>query len=150
MSTKRSLTILFCLLIFGCSNGPTEPSEPQATLATPFGTVTVLSKGNAFDADRAVQAIEAGYSKARAQVGNSIDAVRLDGLTIQVEPGVFGAGAVGRYYPESDMVQIAQGVENVLTHELQHRFCRNLGNSGDCCTFQDHHPGYNLSCQPIQ
>jgi hypothetical protein len=43
---------------------------------------------------------------------------------------------------------MAQGIENVLDHELQHRFCHQLGHSGSCCTLQDHPGGFDLSCQP--
>jgi hypothetical protein len=135
-----------------CSSGggggasPTAAEGPQATLATAYGTVTVLTNGNPFDAGRALQAIDAGYAKARTQVGSRIDSVRLDGMAISVKPGVFN-GAVGQYHPNSDLVDVAQGVENVITHELQHRFCHRLGNSGSCCTLQDHSGGFNLACE---
>ena len=134
-----------------CSGGggpsPTEPTGSQtAAFATKHGTLTLLTNGNAFDAGRAEAAIEAGYDKARAQIGGAVDGIRLDGMVLSVEPGVFD-GAVGQYHPNSDTVRMAQGVENVITHELQHRFCHNLGNSGDCCTYQDHSNGYDLQCR---
>jgi hypothetical protein len=129
----------------GGPSSPMEPKGPQAGLATKRGTIRVVTNGNAFDADRAIAAIEAGYDRARTQVGDRVDNIRLDGMVLEVQPGVFN-GAVGQYHASNDTVDIAQGVENVLTHELQHRFCHNLGNAGDCCTFQDHSNGYDLEC----
>src|SRR5437764_1699061 len=133
------------LPLAACSGGggaksPTAPAGPQATLATAYGTVTVFTQGNDFDPNRATAAIEAGYARARAQVGSRIDSVSLDGMSVQVAPGTFGGeyNAVGQYFTDSDTVEMAKGVENVLTHELQHRFCHKLGYSGDCCTYQDH------------
>jgi hypothetical protein len=130
----------------GGGNGPTAPAGPQATLATPYGTVTVFTNGNAFDPNKALAAIENGYAKARNQVGGSIDRVSLDGMAISMKPGTFN-GAVGQYHAQSDLIEVALGVENVITHELQHRFCHRLGHSGDCCTYQDHSGGYDLSCK---
>lgn len=148
---RQQIAALVAAVALGaCAGGggpgsPTEPKGPSASLATKHGAITVLTNGNAFDADRAITAIEAGYDKARAQVGDNVDRIRLDGLVVSVQPGVFN-GAVGQYHSGSDTVDVAQGVENVLTHELQHRFCHNLGNSGDCCTYQDHANGYDLQC----
>ena len=155
MSTPRrfptlALTVAAGLLISACSGsssgGPATPDGPQATLETSYGTITVYTNGNGFDAGRAVAAIEAGYAKARSQVGSRADAVRLDGMAVAVQPGVF-RGAVGQYHPNTDLVDVAQGVENVLTHELQHRFCHKLGRSGECCTLQDHAAGFDLQCR---
>ena len=44
---------------------------------------------------------------------------------------------------------MAQSYESVLNHELQHRFCHALGHSGDCCTYQDHPNGYDLTCHKL-
>jgi hypothetical protein len=144
-----ALAAAFALSACGGSGGgpssPTETNGPQATLATKRGTVMVLTNGNSFDPDRAVAAIEAGYAKARTQIGDRVDNIRLDGMVLEVQPGTFN-GAVGQYHSNSDRVEIAQGVENVLAHELQHRFCHNLGNAGECCTYQDHSNGYDLQC----
>lgn len=155
MSLDRRLqlaaAVLAAVSFAACSGGggassPTEPTgSSMAALATKHGTLTVLTNGNSFDAGRAEAAIEAGYDKARAQIGGVIDGITLDGLVLAVEPGVFN-GAVGQYHPSSDTLRMAQGVENVITHELQHRFCHNLGNSGDCCTYQDHASGFDLQC----
>jgi len=133
----------------GGAKGPTEASGPAATLATSHGTITIYTNGNSFDANRAAAAIEAGYDKARAEVGPRIDGIRLDGMTVSVQKTVYDGAAVGQYLPQSDTVESAVGVENVLTHELQHRFCHNLGNSGDCCTYQDHANGYDLQCHHV-
>ena len=158
--TSRSLQIAAALVATlaltacGGSGGaaPSSPTETKAsslsTLATSRGTITVITHGNPFDADRAVAAIEAGYDMARSEVGSSIDGVRLDGMVVEVQPGTFN-GAVGQYFPNSDTVDMAQGVENVLTHELQHRFCHNLGHTGDCCTYQQHANGYDLQCRKL-
>jgi hypothetical protein len=149
-----ALAASFALVACGGSggSGPSSPTEPKggqtATLATKHGTVTVITNGNPFDADRAVAAIDAGYDMARSEVGSGIDSVRIDGMLVDVQPGVFN-GAVGQYLPNSDTVDMAQGVENVLTHELQHRFCHNLGHSGDCCTYQQHSNGYDLQCKKL-
>jgi hypothetical protein len=154
-TTRRSLfalTLATTLSLAACSSGggggtgPTAPVGPQAALSTPYGTVTVFTNGNEFDPNRALAAIEAGYAKARTQVGNRIDPVRLDGMAISVKPGTFN-GAVGQYHPNQDVVDVAQGIENVITHELQHRFCHRLGNSGECCTYQDHSGGFDLACR---
>jgi hypothetical protein len=131
----------------GGGKSPSAASGPQATIATAYGTVTIYTNGHAFDPTRAVAAIEAGYDRARQQVGSRVDNVRVDGMGISVQPGVF-RGAVGQYHTDRDLVEVAQGVENVLTHELQHRFCHKLGRSGDCCTYQDHSGGFDLQCQP--
>ena len=151
LRTSRLAAIaLTTLAVAGCSGSsgraPTAAGGPEATIATAYGTITVYTNGHAFDPDRAVAAIEAGYAKARTQIGSRADGVRLDGLGISVQPGVF-RGAVGQYHPERDLVDMAQGVENVITHELQHRFCHKLGRSGDCCTYQDHSGGFDLQCQ---
>lgn len=140
------------LALAACSGGggggksPTAPEGPQAALATSHGTVTVFTNGVPFDPSKALAAIDAGYAKARTQVGSRADDIRLDGMAISMKPGTFN-GAVGQYHPNSDLVDVAKGVENVLTHELQHRFCHRLGNSGDCCTYQDHSGGYDLTCK---
>jgi hypothetical protein len=160
MSHARRLAFAACLATSfslvacgGGGGGPHSPTEPAATssavLPTKFGNINVYTNGNSFDADRAVSAIEAGYQKARQQVGPAVDGIRLDGLSVNVETSVYGGAAVGQYLPGSDTVEVKVGVENVLTHELQHRFCRNLGHSGDCCTYQDHAHGYDLQCRPI-
>jgi hypothetical protein len=148
---QLAVAVAAAFALTACSGGggpssPTEPKGPQAALATQYGTVTVLTNGNTFDAGRAEAAIQAGYDKARAQIGGAVDGIRLDGMVLAVEPGVFN-GAVGQYHPNSDTVRLAQGVENVITHELQHRFCHNLGHSGACCTYQDHSGGYDLQCR---
>jgi hypothetical protein len=147
---QQIVAVVAALALGACAGGggpssPTEPKGPSASLSTKYGNITVLTNGNAFDADRAVAAINAGYDKARAQVGGNVDRISLSGLVVSVQPGTFN-GAVGQYHSGNDTVDIAQGVENVLTHELQHRFCHNLGNSGDCCTYQDHSNGYDLQC----
>jgi hypothetical protein len=147
-AAATALTLTACGGGGGGPSSPTESKGPQAALATSRGTITVITNGNAFDPNRAVAAIEAGYDKARAQIGSDVDRIRLDGMVVEVQPGVFN-GAVGQYLPSSDTVDVAQGVENVLTHELQHRFCHNLGNSGDCCTLQDHANGYDLQCRRL-
>lgn len=156
MSRNRSLRVATALAatvaLAACSGsgrsaGPTATSGPQATLSTAYGTVTVYTNGNPFDAGRAAEAIEAGYARARAQVGSRVDTIRLDGMAVSVQPGVF-SGAVGEYHSSRDLIEMAQGVENVLNHELQHRFCHKLGLSGACCTYQDHAGGYDLQCKP--
>jgi hypothetical protein len=145
-ATVLATTLVACGGSGGGASSPTAPAGPQATLGTPYGTVTIFTNGQPFDTTKALAAIEAGYSKARGQVGGSIDRVSLDGMAISMKPGTFN-GAVGQYHPQSDMVEVALGVENVLSHELQHRFCHRLGHSGDCCTYQDHSGGYDLSCK---
>ena len=147
-----SLTLAATLVFGACSGGgrsagPTASAGPQATFSTAYGTVTVYTNGHPFDAGRAAEAIEAGYARARAQVGSRVDSIRLDGMAVSVQPGAF-SGAVGEYHANRDLVDIAQGVENVLNHELQHRFCHKLGLSGSCCTYQDHAGGYDLQCKP--
>ncbi len=152
LQIAAALTATLALVACGGSGGPSSPTEPKgpaATMVTTHGTITVITNGNPFDADRAVASIEAGYDKARAQVGSKVDGIRLDGMVISVETSVYDGAAVGQYMPGSDTVETAVGVENVLTHELQHRFCHNLGHSGDCCTYQDHAQGYNLQCQRL-
>ena len=153
LATAFAIPVVLVLTACGGGGGgakaPTEASGPVATLATSHGAITVYTNGNSFDAGRASAAIDAGYDKARAQIGARIDNVRLDGMTISVEKSVYDGAAVGQYLPESDTVEAAVGVENVLTHELQHRFCHNLGHSGDCCTYQDHAHGYDLQCRPL-
>ena len=150
-ATRLVALTLAATLYAGCSGssggGPTAAKGPEATLATSYGTITVYTNGYAFDADRAVAAIEEGYARARQQVGSRADGVRLDGMGVSVQPGVF-RGAVGQYHAASDLVDVAQGVENVLAHELQHRFCHKLGRAGDCCTYQDHSGGFDLQCRP--
>ncbi|HEV8628753.1 MAG TPA: hypothetical protein VGV61_00450 [Thermoanaerobaculia bacterium] len=149
-SLAASFTVVAC---GGGGGGPSSPTEPGATsagvLATKRGNVTVFTNGNAFDSGKAVAAIESGYDKARQQIGPAVDNIRLDGMSVTIETSVYGGGAVGQYLPASDTVEVAVGVENVIAHELQHRFCRNLGHSGDCCTYQDHNHGFDLQCRPL-
>lgn len=150
----HAATVIATLTLAACSGGggraagPTAPTGPQATLATSYGTVTIFTNGHPFDANRALAAIDAGYARARTQVGGKADQVSLDGMAISMQPGTFN-GAVGQYHPDSDLVEVALGVENVINHELQHRFCHRLGHSGDCCTYQDHSGGYDLSCKAV-
>ena len=141
------------LLATGCSGGgggsnPVAPAGPTAALQTSWGSVTVSTNGNPFNFDKADASVQRGYDKARSQIGAQADSLRLDGLQISVQDGTFD-GAVGEYHPNHDVIEMAAGVENVIAHELQHRFCHQLGNSGPCCTYQDHPGGYDLSCNPI-
>lgn len=142
------MTALFSAACSGSDKSPTASSSPKLTLHTQWGDATVLTNGHAFDPDRALAAIERGYDRARVQIGDTADAVSISGLGIVVKPGPF-AGAIGEYHSRSDLIEIAQGIENVLAHELQHRFCHQLGNGGSCCSYQDHPGGFDLRCQPI-
>ena len=148
---SRSALVLLApalVLLAACSSGgsgPTAPSGPQASLATSWGPVTVFTNGHAFDADRALASIENGYSRARAQVGSGADSISLAGLAISVTTQE-ALGAYGEYHADRDVIDMAQGIENVLSHELQHRFCHELGRSGSCCTLQDHPNGFDLNC----
>jgi hypothetical protein len=138
------------LAVVACSgaSSPTEPANFDTVLSTPYGSARVVANGCAFDLAAARDAVEAGYAQARSQIGREADLMSFDGVVIIMHPGPFD-GAVGRYSPKHDHIEVAEGVERVLRHELQHRFCYMRGESRDCCFYQDHPNGYDLHCNRI-
>jgi len=144
-----SMILLAAVACSGSSSSPTEPTSGESVLSTPHGAARVVTNGCAFDPAAAVDAVEAGYAQARAQIGNEADLMSFDGVVVLLHPGPFD-GAVGRYSPREDEIEVAQGVERVLRHELQHRFCYHLGLPRDCCFYQDHPGGYDLHCNRLQ
>lgn len=148
------LTLLATLLLVGsaCSETASSPTEPTglsaSAIMTAYGTVRLDTGGCDFDPAEARAAIDRGYDQARSQIGAHADSISLDGLLVVVHPGPFD-GAVGRYSPADDVVEMAEGVERVLRHELQHRFCYELNRSQECCLLQDHPGGYDLFCDPL-
>ena len=148
--------LLVLSLLGACSGSDSSPTAPETpaparTLPTRWGTVGV-STGDcgAVDFDLLADSLERGYERARAQVGSVVDTIRLDGLTLSghrnLECG--GTAAYGCYYFHQDLVRFRCGSENVMNHELQHRFCDRLKNPCDC-TMTDHAGGFDLSCQPV-
>ena len=150
-----ALALFFLLAGAACSGGSSSPTEPNGVSApisasaimTAHGMVRVETNGHLFDPAAAEAAIERGYDKARAQIGSYADNFSVDGLLLIVHAGPFD-GAVGRYRSSDDVIEMAEGVENVLSHELQHRFCHQLGRDSECCRLQDHPGGYDLLCDP--
>lgn len=146
--TLLSFILLAAVACSGSSSSPTEPMSGESVLSTPYGTARVITNGCPFDPAAAVEAVEAGYAQARAQIGNEADLIGFDGAVVLLHPGTFD-GAVGRYSPRQDEIEVAQGIERVLRHELQHRFCYRLGLPRDCCFYQDHPGGYDLHCNRL-
>ena len=137
-------------ILTGCSegSGPTAPGAPSAALSTPYGVAYVAVEGNAFDPAEANAAVERAYAQARTQIGAAADGISIDGMRIRVRAGYFD-NAVGMYHPSDDEVEMATGMERVLRHELQHRFCYKLRRPSDCCLHQDHPGGYDLFCNKL-
>src|SRR4051812_46698961 len=96
----------FLLVACKLNVGPTAPQGQVASLSTSHGVITVYSNDHLFDASSALAAIEVGYQRGRAQVGDRIDRINLTGLVIEIdEPPLNGAS--GRYYPDNDVINIA-------------------------------------------
>jgi len=142
------------LLTFGCSGSSSSPTAPpaptgtQSTVTTQWGSVSVQSGScTSVDLDLLAGSIDRAYSRAREIKGALIDSVRLDGLVAEGVANLDcgGVAAAGCYTFKKDRIQFRCGVENVMEHELQHRFCDRL----DCpcdCKLVDHSPGYDLNC----
>lgn len=152
-------TLIACLVVIlsgacsGSGSSPTEPSaaSPKQSVATQWGNIA-LSPGDCgpVDIDRIVDSVERGYERARGDVGSAVDSIRLDGLTMIGKQNLVCAGtaAYGCYFFDQDLVRFRCGSENVVNHELQHRFCDRL-NSGCDCYKVDHAGGYDLNCNPV-
>ena len=149
------LLSLGLLLSFGCSGSASSPTAPpaptgtQSMVTTQWGSLSVQSGScTSVDLELLEESIDRAYARARETKGALIDSVRLDGL---VAVGVAnldcgGVAAAGCYTFKKDRIQFRCGVENVMEHELQHRFCDRL----DCpcdCRLVDHSPGYDLNCR---
>jgi len=151
--TTLSTTALL-LLAAGCSGGGAGPTAPIAetgagvVLSTSYGTVHVDVGDCAFDPAKAIDAIERGYAQARQQIGPEADRHRLDGVRVVVRTEL-SQPAYGVYHPNSDQIEVLEGVENVLRHELQHRFCYRMDLPEECCYLQDHPGGYDLRCKKV-
>lgn len=146
-----STTALLLLTATGCSDGGSGPTAPVGgglVLQTSYGAVTIDTGGNDFDPAEAVAAIERGYAQARDQIGEAADRHRLDGMGVVIR-GELSQAAYGVYHPSTDQVEVQTGVERVLRHELQHRFCYRLNLPEECCYYQDHPGGYDLKCKKI-
>ena len=137
------------LVLFSCD--ASSPTAPRAvvgeSLVTPWGTATVVRGGNPFDADKALERIIRGYTRAAEQRSDA-DTVRMTGVTIEVVSSL--PGRYGEFdYPST--LRMLVGVEDVLNHEVQHYLCYSLygdnADTADCCYKQDHRPGYDLNCQ---
>ncbi|HEX2254545.1 MAG TPA: hypothetical protein VHQ65_14850 [Thermoanaerobaculia bacterium] len=141
---------VLALALAACSGGggPTDPGGADLVLETSYGTLRVATGGNPFDPGEALRAIENGYAQASAQLGANASLDSLSGLRIVVRPGIF-EDAYGMYHPRHDEIEMAAGVERVLRHELQHRFCYRMGHPDDCCLLVDHPGGYDLACRPL-
>ncbi len=135
-------------------SGPASPTDPAQSatlgLSTDWGSVTVETNGLPFDAGAARAAIAAGYAKGRAQIGDHVDRLRLDGYRIVVMPADWANGSrYGEHLRAEREIRMRVGVEAVLTHELQHMFAWELGRFDDCEVRQDHAHGYDLLCGPL-
>ena len=156
MRTPATLTTTTLLLLAaaGCSGGGAGPTAPtlKATtgfvIHTPHGAVRVDTGGRDFDQAAAVDAIERGYAQAREQIGAVADSHTLDGMRVLVRTEL-SQPAYGVYHPDSDEVEVLEGVERVLRHELQHRFCYRMELPEECCYYQDHPGGYDLECRKV-
>lgn len=147
------LLVLGSALVLGaCSggSGPGSPTDPGGdptsvlTLSTSWGDVAVATGGHAFDPGRALASIEEGYAKARDQVGERVDGIRLDPYRITIMPADWELN--GQHLRDRREIRMRVGVENVLEHELQHFFAWELGRFSDCRTYQDHPNGFDLHC----
>jgi len=149
--TTLSTTALLLLAAAGCSDGgagPTAPTGAGIVIQTSYGPVQVDTGGHDFDPAEAVEAIERGYAQAREQIGAAADRHTLNGMRVVVRSQL-SQPAYGVYHPASDQVEVLTGVERVLRHELQHRFCYRMNLPEECCFLQDHPGGYDLSCRKI-
>jgi len=152
----RALPTLSTLLLFaaaGCSGGdgpssPTAPNLNSTVIQTSYGSVRVDTGGNDFNAAEAMEAIERGYAQAREQIGAAADRHTLDGMVVMVR-NELSQPAYGVYHPDSDRVEVLTGVERVLRHELQHRFCYRMSLPEECCYNQDHPGGFDLHCRKL-
>jgi len=156
---RRSLlAILFLpVVLLGCGGGgsggggPVGPTDPMQSsvleLSTDWGNLTIYPNGHPFDADKALAAIVAGYAKGREQIGGEVDGFRLDGYHVMVMPEDWANGSLcGQHLRAEREIRIRVGVEQVLTHELQHMFAWDLNRFDDCKVLQDHAHGYDLHC----
>jgi len=144
---------LFTLACSGSSSSPTAPptQAPSIKVATQWGPID-LSTGECgqVDTDLLVDSVIKGYQRARAAAGSVVDSITLEGMTMhgQADLKCSGTAAYGCYFFNRDQVLFRCGYENVIEHELQHRFCDQLKRPCDC--YQTDHPGgVDLNCQPI-
>ena len=161
--SKALAACVFLTILGSCSgsgSSPTEPASPAApvvanathrSVATQWGNLQ-LNTGDCseVDLDQIVASIDEGYARARRQVGSVVDSIRLDGLimTGYQDLSCGGIASYGCYFFAQDVVRFRCGSENVINHELQHRFCDRLSNPCDC-TQTDHPGGNDLSCSPV-
>lgn len=145
---------LVALVAGGCSGGsgasasPTVPDAPTSfQLNTQWGSVAVLTNGHEVDLDRALASLEAGYAKARRQIGDEADRISLAGYRIEVMPESWELN--GEHLRSERKILMRAGIEHVLEHELQHLFAWELSRPSTCRTYQDHAGGYDLHCRKI-
>jgi hypothetical protein len=137
---KRTLATLAALACLACDTaGPTAP-DSWLRVATKHGTVA-LQPG--VDPVRAARYIEAGFARARGRTRfpeEKVDRYGVEGLTVAI-------GTWGRYHG-LHLIEIQEGAEFSLDHELQHWLYEKGGGKGPCLEWQDHaeHPlgGCNL------
>ncbi len=145
--------LLPSLACSGSSSSPTAPPTQASSIkvATQWGAIA-LSTGacGEVDTDLLVDSVIKGYQRARAVAGSVVDSITLEGMTMRGEPDLKcrGTAAYGCYFFNRDQVLFRCGYENVIEHELQHRFCDQLKRPCDC--YQTDHPGgVDLNCQPV-
>lgn len=156
--TPRSLILAAALFLLtvaaGCSGGsgasagPTAPGAPEMLrLDTRWGSVAVVPNGHDVDLHRALASLEAGYEKARQQIGERADELSIAGYRIEVMPESWDLN--GEHLRDQRKILMRAGVEHVLEHELQHLFAWELSRPSTCRTYQDHAGGYDLHCRKI-
>lgn len=142
----------FSLACSGSKSSPTSPVSQVPTIKVPtqWGAIAVTAGScGDIDAERIVDSVTRGYTRAVEVAGSAVNSVTLEGMTMrgEIDLECSGTAAYGCYFFDRDQVLFRCGHENVVEHELQHRFCDQLDRPCDCYK-TDHAGGVDLNCQP--
>jgi hypothetical protein len=146
----RLLAVVGCLLCLGCGSSPTETAAGQPRqVMTAYGTITLYPGVGAngapvLDEAAVVRHLEQGHDRAVTRTDDAttralLTAKRVDGITVRPST------SFRDHYDEQTWTMYVSS-EWTVGHEWQHASCYRLGLRGDCCTLQDHRPGYTLDC----
>lgn len=127
-----ALAILTLATLAGCGSSRNRSSSGTATwprVATAHGTVIV---GPGIDHAQVARYVEEGFARARTRTRDPegrVDIHTVEGVTIVL-------GTWSRYH--GSVIEILQGTEFSIAHEIQHLLAQRNGLKGPCLRFQDH------------